>query len=313
MKAARQFVKRLIRGSRLPVLLKEKLLFYLKLRYWPNFESPRSFTEKLHFRKLYETDQRMIDLSDKYLVRNYVDKKVGSKYLVPLLFQGEILTPSDLLAAGDDIVVKRNDDCGSVRFIDKCTPEMAESVCKDINRKQDYGQSTNEWWYSEIKPRILIEKRLREPEEAHPVDYKFFVFDTGSDKYVFLETIRRRADGKCECGFYDTQMQPLYINNTPVEFADGLPFSGALPDADTYAEMVEVSLKLSEGFNFMRVDLYSIAGKVYFGEMTFCPSEGRPTFTPREFDFELGKKWQQPVLLGLSPQFANIERTVCSY
>ena len=39
---------------------------------------------------------------------------------------------------------------------------------------------------------------------------------------------------------------------------------------------------LLEGFNYVRVDLYSFAGQLYFGEMTFTPGAGLMPFDPVE-------------------------------
>ena len=38
--------------------------------------------------------------------------------------------------------------------------------------------------------------------------------------------------------------------------------------------MYEIAKKLSKGMKFVRVDLYNINGKIYFGELTFFPSAG---------------------------------------
>jgi hypothetical protein len=38
--------------------------------------------------------------------------------------------------------------------------------------------------------------------------------------------------------------------------------------------MVSVARALSEGFDFIRVDLYNVQGRVYFGELTCTPSGG---------------------------------------
>ena len=53
--------------------------------------------------------------------------------------------------------------------------------------------------------------------------------------------------------------------------------------------MVTVAETLSTGFPFVRVDLYNVDGKIYFGEMTFYPWSGYVSFKPDEFDFALGK------------------------
>ena len=52
---------------------------------------------------------------------------------------------------------------------------------------------------------------------------------------------------------------------------------------------MDVARKLSANFPFVRVDLYNIDGKIYFGELTFYPWTGYVQFTPDSFDFTLGK------------------------
>ena len=56
-------------------------------------------------------------------------------------------------------------------------------------------------------------------------------------------------------------------------------------------EMIKIAEILSHGFSYVRVDLYEISGRVYFGEMTFTPGGGiypyKDTWT-KERDAQLG-------------------------
>ena len=55
-------------------------------------------------------------------------------------------------------------------------------------------------------------------------------------------------------------------------------------------QMIEIASKLSEEFEFVRVDLYNIDGKIYFGEITFFHRGGiNPAITPVRFEEEIGK------------------------
>ena len=56
--------------------------------------------------------------------------------------------------------------------------------------------------------------------------------------------------------------------------------------------MLELAEKLSKPFDYVRVDLYSLKGKVYFGELTHYPASGINKFEPQSFDFELGSYWK---------------------
>jgi TupA-like ATPgrasp len=297
-KKLKKGVKRLVRKSPLPILLKEKLLFALKLGYWPNLDYPRSFTEKLHFRKLYDRDRRIVSFSDKVEVRNLVAQKIGEEYLIPTLFQGQSLDPKTLLSIGDQIVVKRNDDSGSVCVIEKNDLSISESVCRKVNGTNSYGKSTNEWWYQEIVSQIIVEQKLRDIEGEHrPLDYKFFVFGNQSEPYCFLEILRRLDDGAVECAFFDSDYNILKFNDREISFRGCVPFTGQLPSKDSFLRLKDVALRLGAGLNFVRVDLYLIQGKVYFGEMTFCPAEGRTCFNSTAFDFFLGEKWGDSLYL----------------
>ena len=58
-----------------------------------------------------------------------------------------------------------------------------------------------------------------------------------------------------------------------------------------------VSLKvLAEGFAHVRVDLYNVDGKIYFGEMTFTNGGGFDRILPMEYDKMLGDLWNLPRL-----------------
>lgn len=63
------------------------------------------------------------------------------------------------------------------------------------------------------------------------------------------------------------------------------------PKPANYEEMKRIAEILSAEFDFVRVDLYEINGKVYFGEMTFTPGCGLCGFRPDAWDYTLGELW----------------------
>ena len=54
-------------------------------------------------------------------------------------------------------------------------------------------------------------------------------------------------------------------------------------------EMVEIASKLSEGHDFIRVDLYVINDEIKFSEFTFYSDAGINVFEPEDWDEILGK------------------------
>ena len=56
-----------------------------------------------------------------------------------------------------------------------------------------------------------------------------------------------------------------------------------------FEEMKEIAAKLSEGMKFVRIDLYELNGKIYFGEYTFFHGGGFQLCYPLEWEKKLGE------------------------
>ena len=63
-----------------------------------------------------------------------------------------------------------------------------------------------------------------------------------------------------------------------------------MPKPDGMDEMFDLAAKLSKGYPFVRVDLYNINGKIYFGELTFFPASGLDPNRLPETDLYFGNK-----------------------
>lgn len=84
----------------------------------------------------------------------------------------------------------------------------------------------------------------------------------------------------------------FYTNGTPTEFRriDHQSFKVTPLLPDNLKEMVSLAEKLSKNFEFVRVDLFDVKGKIYFSELTFSPCAGFMPITPQNYDLEIGKK-----------------------
>ena len=51
---------------------------------------------------------------------------------------------------------------------------------------------------------------------------------------------------------------------------------------------------LSKNYSFIRVDLYNVRGRIYFGELTFFPTTGMGGFDPQEWDLLFGQMIELP-------------------
>ena len=55
------------------------------LGYPLNIRNPKTFNEKINVYKLFYREKPLWMYADKFLVQQYIEKKIGSKYLIPLI------------------------------------------------------------------------------------------------------------------------------------------------------------------------------------------------------------------------------------
>ena len=95
--------------------------------------------------------------------------------------------------------------------------------------------------------------------------------------------VRRMKTSQATATWYDPLWRRLAV-------AGALPVA-AVERPSALSRMIEVAEQLGRGFDFVRVDLYCVNGKVYFGEMTHTPSGGLFAWTPSDFDAAMGAMW----------------------
>ena len=218
-------------------------------------------------------------------VRNHIDNVLGEGHLFPLLGKWETFDEIDFSKLPERFVLKCNHDSGSTKVIKNkslLTQEDINDMKKmyDTRLKKDFFYAGREYPYKGIKPCIIAEQLMvddRNPEKSIE-DYKFFCFD-GVPKVMFVATDRSTD---CRFDFFDMEFNHLDIFNIH-------------PNADKpiekpkmFEEMKEIATKLSQGMRFVRIDLYELNGKIYFGEYTFFHGGGFQLCHPDEWEQRLG-------------------------
>ena len=263
--------------------LHQKLAMYPRIGYWPQLNDPRTFNEKIMCRKLFTNDCLFSQISDKYAVRKYITTKYDKKILNQVY---QVVNNPDDISFEDlpnEFVVKPNHGSGWIHIVeDKSKEDFQEikSKCREW-LSRSYGETKGEYWYSEIKPRIIIEERLKDNEGDTPPDYKFLVFH-GEVKYIQVDYDRFSDHSR---RFYDRDW-------TPQDFKLKFPLGPVTDKPDNLDKMIRVAENIGEDFDFIRVDLYSMnENEVVFGELTLAPGSGGERFEPRDYDFQLGSHW----------------------
>lgn len=245
--------------------------------------NPKSFNEKLQWLKLHYHNPLYTTLVDKYKVKEWVANKIGAEYIIPTLAVWQSVDEIDISSLPNRFVLKCNHDSGSVIVCnDKATFDLDDA--KERFRqalKKNFYYYTREWPYKYVKPCVFAEAYMEDGTTHDLPDYKYFCFD-GEAKFLFIASERMNKNTETRFDFFDRQFNHIDVTN-------GHPNADVLPKKPmSYEQMLGIADKLSDGIPHVRVDLYEINGKVYFGEMTFYHWGGLVPFKPLKWDYIFG-------------------------
>lgn len=238
-----------------------------------DLRNPESYNAKLNWLKIYDHNPLYTLLADKYSVKEYVASIIGWEYIIPTL---------GIYNCWEEI----NFDTLPKRFVLKCTHDAGSTIavrdkdCFDRGEaqraiekflKRNYYWMGREWPYKNIIPKIIVEPFLYDNKmgiRESIYDYKFFCY-AGKIKYVFVATGRQRGQSGLRIDFFDQDFQHLPDEHKKYPNAEAIP-----QKPEHYELMRSLVVKLAKEFTFVRVDLYYVNQKIYFGEYTFYPGGG---------------------------------------
>ena len=280
----RDLIKRLKYYLRYILISDEKYIKYKfkkRFGYELNISNPKTINEKIQWLKLFDRTPLHTKCADKYLVREYIKEIIGEKYLIPLIFstfEAKDINVENL--PNYPTVIKANHTRGAFLIKDKNNIDL-KNIQKKLNSElnTNFYYRTREWQYKNILPRIIVEKMLLDENGNLPIDYKIWCMNGK----VIMFQVDTGSQGNHIITFFDKNWKVL-------SFKKAYPINENVNIPNNLEEMLQIAEKLSKDFLFVRVDLYNINNKVYFGELTFHPESGFGKFYPENSDFELCKK-----------------------
>jgi hypothetical protein len=277
---------------------------------------PATFNGKVRWRMLKDRRPILTTIVDKVAVREHVTRLVGPEYLTvchavvddprdlhSTLLPREFVAKASHASGGTWLVTDR---APSSDFVNRGVPFSggAQGPVSGWNRivtspeRLDLDllvatyrvwlsrryEDVPEWAYQNVTPRILVEELLSGPGGGVPDDYKFFVAG-GAVRLVQVDS-----------GRFGSHRRNLYLSDwTRLDAEFAYPCSDEESSRPSSLEqMVELAEVLGRGWDFIRVDLYDIDGRVVFGELTPYPEGGCGWFRPDSYDAELGRHWKLP-------------------
>lgn len=269
---------------------------WIAFRYWLRFhkclhlKTPQNLNEKILYLSLTTDTSLWTDLSDKYRVREYVNSCGYGESLSELYGVWEDARFIDFDALPLSFVLKTNHGCGDIQIVNNKKDLDKEKIISYFNNlvKKKYGAIEAGLHYLRIKPCIIAEQLLRNDPVSQKysqclIDYKMWCFN-GKCHYIMC-CCNRDKQG-LDMTLYDREWnshpeQMAYTSH----FRKGRP----IPKPQNLDLMFEMAETLARPFPCVRVDLYNVGGKIYFGEMTYTSLGGLMNYYTPEFLDKAGK------------------------
>lgn len=247
------------------------LMFQYRIGKKMDWDNPQSFNEKLQWLKLYDRRPEYHDMVDKYEAKKYVSSQIGEQFIIPTLGLWDRVEEIDFASLPDSFVLKCTHDSGSIVLCPDKKQFNKDAALRKLNHglNKDMFYWGREWPYMGLKRRIIAETYMRDESMTDLKDYKVLCFN-GEPKLIELHQ-QRNTENQTQ-DYYDTNWELTGITqNSTCTYKES---KLTIEKPDTLEEMLSLSAKLSKGIPQLRVDWYSVKGRLYFGELTFFDGSG---------------------------------------
>ncbi len=259
-----------------------KIMYYVRMSQKLDLENPTRFTEKLQWLKLNYRRTIFHDMVDKIESKRLVETMLGKELIIPNLGIWSNFDDINFDMLPNQFVLKTSNGGGSTGVvIVKDKAKLNKDFAKhrlEASKKSNIYKTLREWPYSGIKGRIFAETYMQD-ESGELRDYKFYCFN--GEVKVLLVASNRFSDHNFN--YYDRNFNPM-----PIVSNCGKQLMGTLQKPEKLDQMIEVAEKLSNGLPHIRIDLYYVNGKIYFGEFTFFDASGYDDMSSKEWDLKFG-------------------------
>ena len=226
----------------------------------PNPAKPRSLNDKFLWRKVFDRNPEFVTASDKLESQSQARRKCADVRCPRTLWTGNSASdiPDELLSG--NVLVKATHGSGYVFPIFAGKYDRADLEARtEAWLRQKFGRRHGEWGYFGVKPRLFVEEMILDGTGGYQTsEIKLYIY-CGQIRMIAMIYDRLRegsvdvlhgdwttSTGKNSLGAAEAN-RPLPANRRQIE---------------------DVALRLCDGFDHMRCDLYLVGDTIYFGEFT---------------------------------------------
>ena len=271
-----------------PKAIGRKWLYEKRMGRELDLNSPKDFNEKINWLIVNKYGEEEGKLTDKILVKDYIKSKNVKDLFIPKTYKiYKDANEINIQELPEKFVLKCNHGSGLVFVcLDKETFDLNKAKT-ELNKslKENYALKGLEYHYEYIEPYIMAEEYLNDEKHIMPIDYKFYSFNGKVENILVCSNRENRLK------LDDFDLEWNLQNHTLSEWKS----ENKIEKPKNLEKMIKIAEELGKDFLFVRVDLYEINDKIYFGELTFTPGNATINYYNQEtLDF-LGEKLILPL------------------
>lgn len=236
----------------------------VRLHRIPNFARPRHHNDLVQWRKHFDHNPLFGTFCDKLAARDWARARVPELKTVEVVWQGTDpdAIPREFLT--DGYVVKSS--CGSGRnYFPGRGHWTAAEQARRFRRWLKPSGGVGEWGYTQVRPRLFIERLMGRPEEIYELNL-------------------RCHDGRVTVGFCVNSWKTSKAAGAYLS-GDGKRIDAWTDDArwlapeeiiprEVFERAAGYARRISAGLDQIRVDFLIVGGEPYLGELTVYSASG---------------------------------------
>ena len=264
----------------------------------PDFKNPKTLNEKIVWLKLHYLEGLHVEACDKYLVHDYLRRRLGKDYAPELLFVTQ--DPKQLKIENIKefpCIIKVSNGSGSNLIVhdrEEYTDEYLQEFFKEqIIVSNAHAISSLEHQYLTSNPYIVVERLLSDGKGGIPNDYKF-LYMNGELQFIYCSVDRLGANVR---QVYDkdwNRLHFIWVACADKQLFDKYEASESIVPPESFVKMKELADEIAKDFPMVRVDFYEENSNPYIGEVTLHHGSGGDKFYPEEYDLFYGEKLNLP-------------------
>lgn len=264
-----------------------------------NLKNPQKMSEKLLKSCITDISPLKSKLADKLEAKKYVSSLIPELSIAEVYQVADSFEELDFSKLQNSFVLKTNHAWKSNALVENKESLTNEDIRKYAEYYKNVLKVNYAYWgnlelqYKDIKPKIYAEEYLTSIDGYSLIkEYEVYCFK-GNPEFINYVISYSGDPNKLEmpeekCDFAKARI--FNKNWKKVDFKIRYENDIQSPDTPNKSLIMEYARKLSTEFDFVRVDLFEVDNKLYFGEFTFTPQACFIDFYPREKDLFYGKK-----------------------